>query len=45
MRLFAEWVNVTDAPYFAYQNFEGAKRILQYEKYSWTAKFGVAASF
>lgn len=45
VRLFAEWVNVTDAPYFAYQNFAGAKRILQYEKYSWTAKFGVAASF
>ena len=45
VRLFAEWVNVTDAPYFAYQNFAGAKRILQYEKYSWTAKFGVSASF
>ncbi len=45
IRLFAEWINVTDAPYFAYQNFAGAKRILQYEKYSWTAKFGVAASF
>ncbi|MBB6426787.1 TonB-dependent receptor [Sphingopyxis sp. JAI128] len=45
IRLFAEWVNVTDAPYFAYQNFAGAKRILQYEKYSWTAKFGVSASF
>lgn len=45
VRLFAEWVNVTDAPYFAYQNFAGAKRILQYEKYSWTAKFGVTASF
>lgn len=45
IRLFAEWVNVTDAPYFAYQNFEGAKRILQYEKYSWTAKFGVSANF
>ncbi|GAO76835.1 MULTISPECIES: TonB-dependent receptor [unclassified Sphingopyxis] len=45
VRLFAEWVNVTDAPYFAYQNFEGAKRILQYEKYSWTAKFGVSANF
>ena len=45
IRLFAEWVNVTDAPYFAYQNFAGAKRILQYEKYSWTAKFGVSANF
>lgn len=45
VRLFADWVNVTDAPYFAYQNFEGAKRLLQYEKYSWTAKFGVSAAF
>ncbi|MCA1199879.1 TonB-dependent receptor [Sphingomonas sp. R647] len=45
VRLFAEWINVTDAPYFAYQNFGGAKRILQYEKYSWTAKFGVSANF
>ena len=45
VRLFADWVNVTDAPYFAYQNYEGAKRVLQYEKYSWTAKFGVSANF
>lgn len=45
VRFFAEWVNVTDAPYFAYQNFEGGRRLLQYEDYSWTAKFGVSASF
>jgi hypothetical protein len=45
VRLFAEWVNATDAPYYAYQQFAGAKRALQYEKYSWTAKFGVSASF
>jgi TonB-dependent receptor len=45
VRLFAEWINVTDAPYFAYQNFGGARRLLQYEEYSWTAKFGIAASF
>lgn len=45
VRLFADWVNVTDAPYFAYQNFGGAKRALQYEKYSWTAKFGISANF
>jgi TonB-dependent receptor len=45
VRLFAEWINLTDAPYFAYQNFEGGKRLLQYEKYSYTAKFGVTASF
>jgi len=44
-RLFAEWINVTDAPYYAYQNFAGSQRLLQYEKYNWTAKFGVMASF
>jgi len=45
VRLFAEWINVTDAPYFAYQNFAGSRRLLQYEEYSWTAKFGVMANF
>ncbi|QUT06190.1 TonB-dependent receptor [Sphingobium phenoxybenzoativorans] len=45
VRLFAEWINVTDAPYFAYQNFAGARRLLQYEQYNWTAKFGITASF
>ncbi|WP_184151085.1 TonB-dependent receptor [Sphingobium lignivorans] len=45
VRLFAEWINVTDAPYFAYQNYGNAKRILQYEAYNWTAKFGLTASF
>ena len=45
VRLFAEWINVGNEPYFAYQNFAGAKRLLQYEEYNWTAKFGVSASF
>lgn len=45
IRIFAEWVNVNNAPYFAYQNFEGRRRLLQYEDYSWTAKFGVSANF
>lgn len=45
VRLFAEWVNVNNAPYFAYQNIEGRRRLLQYEDYSWTAKFGVSANF
>ncbi|MDF0546216.1 TonB-dependent receptor [Sphingobium sp. H39-3-25] len=45
VRLFAEWINVTDAPYYAYQNFAGSRRLLQYEQYNWTAKFGVSASF
>ncbi|MGV3482326.1 MAG: TonB-dependent receptor [Sphingobium sp.] len=45
VRLFAEWVNVANEPYFAYQNFGGSRRLLQYEEYSWTAKFGVTANF
>ncbi|WP_300536413.1 TonB-dependent receptor [Sphingosinicella sp.] len=45
IQLFGEWVNVTDEPYFAYQNFGGSRRLLQYEEYSWTAKFGVKATF
>lgn len=45
IQLFGEWVNVTDEPYYAYQNFGGSRRLLQYEEYSWTAKFGVKATF
>ena len=45
IRLFAEWINVTNAPYFAYQDFESRRRLLQYEDYSWTAKFGVSVNF
>jgi TonB-dependent receptor len=45
VRVFADWVNVTNAPYFAYQNLEGRRRLLQYENYSWTIKFGVSANF
>lgn len=45
VRVFAEWINATNEPYFAYQNYAGAKRILQYEEYNWTAKFGITASF
>lgn len=45
IQVFAEWVNVTDEPYFAYQNFGGSRRLLQYEEYSWTGKFGVKATF
>lgn len=45
IQIFGEWVNVTDEPYFAYQNFGGSRRLLQYEEYSWTAKFGVKATF
>lgn len=45
VRLFAEWVNVTNEPYFAYQNYAGGRRLLQFEEYNWTIKGGITASF
>jgi outer membrane receptor protein involved in Fe transport len=45
VRLFADWVNVNNAKYFAYQDFGGAKRLLQYEEYGPTVKFGARVTF
>ena len=45
IRLFADWVNVNNAKYFAYQNFAGAKRLLQYEEYGPSVKFGARVTF
>lgn len=45
MRLFTERINIIDAPYFAYQDLGGARRLLRYEGYIWAAKSGVTASF
>jgi TonB-dependent receptor len=44
-QVFAEFVNLGDEPYVAYQNFGGSKRLLQYEEYSWTAKTGFRMNF
>jgi TonB-dependent receptor len=45
IRVFGEWINVNKAKYFAYQNFAGAQRNLQYESYGSTVKFGARVSF
>ena len=45
VQLVGELVNIFDEPYTAYQRFEGRNRLLQYEEYGITAKFGVRASF
>lgn len=45
VRLFAEWVNVNNAKYFAYQNYNGRQRLLQFEKYGPTVKFGAKVNF
>lgn len=43
--IFADMVNLNNAKYVAYQNGPTTRRLLQYEEYKWTAKFGVKASF
>lgn len=45
VQLFAELVNAFDEPYVAFQRGPRANRLLQYEEYSWTGKFGVRANF
>lgn len=45
IRLFAEWVNINNAKYFAYQNYNGRQRLLQYEEYGPTVKFGAKVNF
>ncbi|WCL53845.1 TonB-dependent receptor [Gimibacter soli] len=45
VQLFAELVNLNNAKYTAYRKGPGADRLLQFEEYKWTAKFGVRATF
>ena len=45
IRLTADWVNVNNAKYFAYQNYAGARRLLQFEEYGSTVKFGARVTF
>jgi TonB-dependent receptor len=48
LQVFAEFVNLTDEPYVAYQKGTDTivqDRLLQYEEYSWTAKAGLRLTF
>lgn len=45
IQFFLEWININDEPYLAYQNRDNGRRLLQYEEYSWTAKFGAKVNF
>ncbi len=45
VQLFAKLVNLNDEPFLAFQRGPSADRLLQYEEYSWTGKFGVKATF
>lgn len=43
--LFADLINLNNAKFVAYQGGPGRNRLLQFERYSWTGKFGVKATF
>ena len=45
VQIFGELVNINNAKYVAYQNGPNGRRLLQFEKYSFTGKFGVKANF
>lgn len=40
-QIFVKLLNLTDEPYVAYQSGPTRDRLLQYEEYSWSAKFGL----
>ena len=45
VKIYSQFINLTDEPFVAYQNGPGARRLLQYEEYSWTARVGVQVTF
>ena len=45
LRIYADFVNLNNEPYLAFQKGPGRDRLLQYETYSWTGKVGVKATF
>jgi TonB-dependent receptor len=48
VRLYADFVNLNNEPYLAYQHGVAGQvrdRLLEYETYSWTGKFGARMSF
>ncbi|GGB98281.1 TonB-dependent receptor [Novosphingobium endophyticum] len=45
LRFTVDVININNAKYFAYQNFAGAQRLLQFEKYGPTFKFGARLTF
>ncbi len=45
LQVFAQFINLGDEPYVAYQRGPGRKRLLQYEEYSWTSNLGVRFNF
>jgi len=45
IQVFVKLANLNDTDYVAYQNGPDRPRLLQYETYSWTGRFGVEVTF
>ncbi|MFC3094005.1 TonB-dependent receptor [Alteromonas sediminis] len=45
IQVFVKFANINDTDYVAYQKGPGRPRLLQYETYSWTGRFGVEVNF
>lgn len=45
IQLFYNWINITDAEYFAYNTLGGRQNLYQFEQYGWTMKGGVKVTF
>lgn len=45
VQVFYEWININDAKYFAYNNYGDQVNNYQFERYSWTMKFGTKVKF
>lgn len=45
VQVFAEFINLGNEPYIAYQQGPTSDRLLQYETYSWTSKAGIRVNF
>lgn len=41
IKVYSQFLNLTDEPFVAFQRGPGANRLLQYEEYSWTARLGI----
>ncbi len=41
VKVYTQFLNLTDEPFVAFQRGPGANRLLQYEEYSWTARLGI----
>ena len=44
-QVFADFVNINDEDYVAFQKGPDRDRLLQYETYSWTSKLGVRYTY